>query len=82
MNELKTVTAKLAISRFTQQVNRILSGKVTVANESIIQQKALEFRSKKKHIGKFVPPASSNIASTQKSASEFRIRKIRALKSD
>lgn len=55
-------TAKLTIRRFTLQVNRILSGKVTVATEPIMQKQALEFRSKKKHIGKFLPPASSNLA--------------------
>lgn len=62
VNEMKKRTAKLVIKRFTQYVNRILSGKVCVATECIIQKKALEFKAKKKHIGKFVPPISQHLA--------------------
>lgn len=56
MNEIKEITIKVAIERFTQQINKILSGKVTVATDDPIQRQALEFRTKKKHIGKFIPP--------------------------
>lgn len=55
--EMNKITAKVVIERFTQQINKILSGKVTVATKDPIQMKALEFRKKKKHIGKFVPPS-------------------------
>ncbi|KAG4074447.1 hypothetical protein HA402_014399 [Bradysia odoriphaga] len=49
-------TTKQVIEKFTTQVNRILSGKVTITDECIIQKKALEFKAKKKHIGKYIPP--------------------------
>lgn len=56
ITELKRITITVTIERFTQQINKILSGKVTVATDDLMQKKALEFRSKKKHIGKYVPP--------------------------
>ncbi|KAG4076027.1 hypothetical protein HA402_014026 [Bradysia odoriphaga] len=56
LNEMKRATVKLVIERYTVQLNRILSGKVSVATDNL-QEKALEFRNKKKHIGKFIPPA-------------------------
>lgn len=56
VNEMKETAVKLVIERYTVKVNRILSGKVSVATD-ILQTKALEFHNKKKHIGKFVPPA-------------------------
>lgn len=55
LTEIKKITLKVTIERFTQQINKILSGKVTTATEDPIQKKALEFRTKKKHIGKFIP---------------------------
>lgn len=57
LNEMKKATVTLVIEKYTVQVNRILSGKVSVATD-FIQEKALEFYKKKKHIGKFVPSAS------------------------
>lgn len=59
IDEMNKITAKVVLGRFTQQINNILSGKVTVATKDPIQMKALEFRKKKKHIGKFVPPSIS-----------------------
>lgn len=39
INEIKKITAKITIERFTLQINRILSGKITTANEDPIQKK-------------------------------------------
>lgn len=66
VDEMKKCTAELVIERFTQQVNRILSGKVTVATKCIIQKKALAFKVKKKNIGKFVPTVSHLASSSIK----------------
>lgn len=60
VKQMKIATARYVVERYTVRVNRILSGKATVATD-IIQEKALEFRKKKKHIGKFVPPGKSSI---------------------
>ncbi len=60
VKEMRVATARFVVERYTVRVNRILSGKATVATD-IIQVKALEFRKKKKHIGKFVAPKSSTV---------------------
>lgn len=58
VDEMKKITAKLVIQRFQNGVNKILSGKSTVAT-NVVEKKALEFRNKNKHIGKFVPPQNN-----------------------
>lgn len=62
-SEMKNITAKFLINRYVVQINRLLNGTASVAaGADIIQKKALDFRTKKKHIGKFVPPSTANTA--------------------
>lgn len=58
LDDLKKMTIKLVVERFIIQVNRILSGKNKVATNPV-ETAALEFRTKNKNIGKFIP--SKNI---------------------
>lgn len=58
-NQLIKITVLASIQSYTQRISNILSGKVLLASEDAIQKKALEFKNKKKHIGKYVAPNSS-----------------------
>lgn len=56
LDEMWKFAAKLVIGKFTQNVNRILSGKVISTTECIIQKKAQEFKVKRNFFGKYAPP--------------------------
>lgn len=58
-DQLRKITVSISIRTYTQRINNILSGKIKVASEDAIQIQALEFKKKKKHIGKYVPPINS-----------------------
>lgn len=52
--ELKNITVVLLIQKFVKNINYLLSGEIQIINEKDpLQQKALAFRKKKKHIGKY-----------------------------
>lgn len=58
--DIQKITIKMTVERYILRVNRVLSGKVTTATDDPLQKKALEFRIKKQHIGKFVAPVHLN----------------------